>query len=200
VRSASSVCISSFGPDHTDLLRNLVHDVRQSKQVTLPSTVVIYAADMLERLAPKLLDGTSTFFTEEQMGKLGDSAADCGIDFGHFVLVGDIVQHAFTMPTRALGDAAAFKKDGERSVEPKTRQLSQTIDKLLGDASDPAHPLGGRPHQIVPMIVEGPSSRGRRHPHLRPGAVARPPFIQKARDDAIANIVARLKVTPDPTP
>lgn len=148
----------------THALYWLVHDhekkvhgdqARNKWTQTYSELVELHAEQLLEPLAPTLLDGGSAFFTEEQVAQLGGSAADCGIDFGEFVLVADVVQHNFTVPTRILGDPAAFKRDVERSVLTKTKQLSQTIDRLLDRVAHPAHPLGRRPERIVPMVVEG---------------------------------------------
>jgi hypothetical protein len=66
---------------------------------TYSELIEMHAENLLKPLAPPVLGGGSTFFTEDQVKLLGGAAADCGIDFGDFVLVADIVQHQFTVPT-----------------------------------------------------------------------------------------------------
>jgi hypothetical protein len=127
---------------------------------TFSELVEIHAENLLELLAPHVFDGGSAFFTEEQVGKLDGSAADCGIDFGEFVLVADIVQHAFTIPTRAYANVETFYTDIERAVVVKTRQLNGTIDRLLTTPDHPNHPFARRPDRVVPVRVEGANFPG----------------------------------------
>jgi hypothetical protein len=148
----------------THALYWLVHDyekrvhgdkARSKWAQTYSELVELHAEHLLRLHAPALLDGSSTFFTEEEVGKLGGSAADCGIDFGDFVLVADIVQHNVTLPARAYSNIASFKDDIAKSVLGKARQLDGTIQKLLSEVANPNHPLGRRPDRVVPMVVEG---------------------------------------------
>jgi hypothetical protein len=133
---------------------------------TYSELVEIHAENLLRPLAPTVFGGGSAFFTEDQVKLLGGAAADCGIDFGDFVLVADIVQHQFTVPTRAYADAKTFDRDVAKAVVAKAKQLSNTIDQLLTQPEHPAHPLGPggpgaitaallRPGRVVPMVVEG---------------------------------------------
>lgn len=122
---------------------------------TYSELVEMHAERLLKDAAPPMNDGTSSFFTEETVGLLGGSAADCGIDFGGFVLVADIVQHNVKVPARAFADASAFRDDVKKSVLGKARQLDNTIKQLLTKVDHPAHPLKRRPRRIVPMVVEG---------------------------------------------
>ncbi|GAA2492314.1 hypothetical protein [Terrabacter carboxydivorans] len=122
---------------------------------TYSELVEMHAEHLLKDAAPPMLDGTSSFFTEETVRLLGGSAADCGIDFGDFVLVADIVQHNVKVPARAFADASAFRDDVKKSVLGKARQLDDTIEQLLTKVAHRAHPLGRRPRRVVPMVVEG---------------------------------------------
>lgn len=117
--------------------------------------VEIHAEDILERLAPPLLGGGSAFFTEEQLGKLGGSAADCGIDWGNLVVIADVVQHQMTVKTRMLGDVDAFEADMKATVLKKAKQLDGTVTVLLDSPEHPAHPLGPRPERLLPVVVQG---------------------------------------------
>lgn len=122
---------------------------------TYSELVEIHAENLIRPLAPTVFGGGSAFFTEDQVKLLGGAAADCGIDFGDFVLIADIVQHQFTVPTRAYANAKTFDRDVAKAVVAKAKQLSNTIDQLLTQPEHPAHPLGRRPARVVPMVVEG---------------------------------------------
>ncbi|MGI8622902.1 MAG: hypothetical protein ACR2NB_05305 [Solirubrobacteraceae bacterium] len=116
--------------------------------------VELYAEDILARLAPTR-GGQTTFFSEEQLKLLGDTAVDCGIDFGDYLLIADVVQHQMTVPTRALCQIDAFEKDMHATVHKKVRQLNGSIRALLGKPTHPAHPTGARPQRILPVVVQG---------------------------------------------
>jgi hypothetical protein len=148
----------------TNALYWLVHDherdrlgdqARRAWTQVYSELVELHAEDILARLAPTLLAGASAFFTEEQVGKLGDSAVDCGIDFGDFVLLADIVQHQMTVPTRMLCQANAFEHDMQAMVLKKAKQLHGTARALLTKPEHPQHPLGRRPQSLLPVVVQG---------------------------------------------
>jgi hypothetical protein len=148
----------------TSALYWLVHDheksvhgeqARRAWTQTYSELVEIHAEDILARLAPTLLGSGSTFFTEEQLGLLGDSAVDCGIDFGDFVLLTDVVQHQMTVPTRMLGEVSAFEADMKATVLKKAKQLNGSARALLTKEGHRAHPLGRRPERILPVVLQG---------------------------------------------
>ncbi len=148
----------------TSALYWLVHDherdvhgdqARRAWTQTYSELVEIHAEDSLCRMAPTVLGGGSAFFTEEQLGLLGGSAVDCGIDFGDYVLLADVVQHQMTVPTRLLGQVAAFKRDMKATVLKKAKQLDGSVSTLLASAGHHAHPLGRRPDRILPVVVQG---------------------------------------------
>ena len=142
----------------------LVHDhekahhgdkARNQWTQTYSELIELHAEALMRHLAPMLLDGSSAFFTEEDVAALGGKAADVGIDFGSSVLVADVVQHAFTVKTRTQLDPDAFDRDIARAVTAKAKQLNGTIQLLLDKVEHPSHPLGRRPERVVPMVVEG---------------------------------------------
>lgn len=148
----------------TSALYWLVHDhekltngdlARQAWTQTYSELVEIHAEDILRRISPTILGGGESFFTEEELGQLGDSAVDFGIDFGDFVLLADVVQHQMTVPTRLLGQQSAFEKDMEATVLKKIRQLHGSSRALLTKDGHKAHPLGRRPDRILPVVVQG---------------------------------------------
>jgi hypothetical protein len=113
--------------------------------------VEIYAEDILKGFAGQ----KHIFFTEEQLMPLGGSAVDCGIDFGDFLLLADVVQHQMTVPTRMLCNADAFERDMKATVLKKVKQLDGSASALLGQTARPDHPIGRRPHRILPIVVQG---------------------------------------------
>lgn len=142
----------------------LVHDhekkthgehARRAWTQTFSELVEIHVEDQLRRLAPPIIGGATSFFTEEDLASLGASTADAGIDFGSAVLLAEVVQHQMTVPTRQLGDVAAFRQDMEISVLKKAQQLSGTADVLLREPTHPRSPLKRRPARIFPIVVEG---------------------------------------------
>jgi hypothetical protein len=116
--------------------------------------VEAHAEALISRFAPPVF-GASSFFSEEQLRPLGGATADCGVDFGTFVLVADIVQHHLTVPTRSLCVPESFRSDMEKTVLKKVRQLHGTIDVLLDKVGHASHPLGRRPGRILPAVVQG---------------------------------------------
>lgn len=112
----------------------------------------LYAEDILAEFGAG--DGR-VFFTEESLVPLGSSAVDCGIDFGDFVLLTDVVQHQMTVPTRMLCELPAFERDMRATVLKKVKQLDGSVTALLERTNHPAHPLGRRPTRILPVVVQG---------------------------------------------
>lgn len=112
--------------------------------------------DMLRPLAPRILGGGQTFFTEEDFERaFGGKTADAGIDFGADFCLFEVVSGFLHTETRLRGNVDQFKKDVERFVLKKARQLHETATQLLRDES----PLTGlRDHEgrrVMPVIVVG---------------------------------------------
>ncbi len=133
---------------------------RRAWTQTYSELVEIHAEDILARLAPTLLGPGSTFFTEEQLGLLGDSAVDCGIDFGDFVLLTDVVQHQMTVPTRLLGEVSAFETDMKATVlkegQAASRQRPSAADQEQASSTSARttsrpHPARRRPGRRFPV-------------------------------------------------
>lgn len=112
--------------------------------------------DMLQLLAPEILGGGRTFFTEEDFAHaFGGRIADAGIDFGADFCLFEVVSGFLHTETRLHGNIEQFKRDVERFVLKKARQLNETATQLLKDES----PLTGlRNHEVrrvIPVIVVG---------------------------------------------
>ncbi|MCX4970554.1 hypothetical protein OHA98_38570 [Streptomyces sp. NBC_00654] len=145
----------------------LVHDhekYQHGERARLQWTQV-YAAmvedrvkEQLRRLAPPLVGaGASTLFTEDDLALAfpKTKAADVGIDFGTSTVLVEIVSATVSVATREHADADAFRKDAEKIVVKKARQLSVTAHNLLTDPQ-PAHsPLTGPAKKIFPVAVRG---------------------------------------------
>jgi hypothetical protein len=91
------------------------------------------AEDELRPQSPTLLNGASTFFTEDDIGQAypGSKTADAAIDFGSAFVAVEIVSGQLKTETRIDGDPHAFAADMERIAYKKIRQLDATAKNLL---------------------------------------------------------------------
>jgi hypothetical protein len=116
------------------------------------------AEDQLRQLAPPLVTSTaSTFFTEEDLQHAFPSSknTDAGIDFGADVVLVEVVSATVTVATRETPDAESFRKDAEKIVMKKARQLHATAVNLLTDPQPPGSPLHAPAQRIFPVVVCG---------------------------------------------
>jgi hypothetical protein len=148
----------------------LVHDyerdtrgdaARQRWTQTYGKMIELRVESQLRRLALPLLGGGSTYFTEEDLqaafskGKSADKAVDVGIDYGDATMLAEIVSAQVTVATRENADVDALKKDIERMVLKKVRQLDITAKNLLRDPQPEQSPLPAPARQIYPIVVRG---------------------------------------------
>ena len=150
------------------------------------------AEDQLRQLAPPLLASTaSTFFTEGDLQRPFPSSknADVGIDFGGDVVIAEIVSATVTIATRQTPDAESYRKDAEKIVLKKARQLHATAVNLLADPQPADSPLavpgdadlsGSGLRRAVPGQPDHPArrqppARSRRSPDRWPNSAACPP-------------------------
>lgn len=110
--------------------------------------------DSIRTMAPPVLDGSTTFYTEEDIGRgYGGKRADAAIHFGAHLALFEVVSGQLTVKTRVEGDVASFKADTEKMVMKKVRQLHETAAAILNDEV----PLTGHPNtlgvRIVPIVV-----------------------------------------------
>jgi hypothetical protein len=111
----------------------LVHDHERSTQGdkgreawnrAYGEMVELMAEDIIQPMEPPLLGGGSTYYDEEQFGKAYKSKkADAGVDFGKHMVLFEVVSGHLTTKTRIQGDLLSFKKDTEKLVLKKVRQL-----------------------------------------------------------------------------
>jgi hypothetical protein len=116
--------------------------------------------DQLRSMAPTLLEGdrTKAFYTEEDFERAygaGISRPDATIDFGHRMLVFEVQSGQLSKGTRADGDVEWFKRDTDRLILSKYRQLNSGGRALLNDpralTGDPLYP----DMKVLPFVVVG---------------------------------------------
>jgi hypothetical protein len=115
------------------------------------------AEDQLRAMAPPLVGGGSTYFTEDDLLSAfpGTKNCDAGIDFGGDVLLAEVVSGTATVPTREQANVMSFRADTERLVLKKARQLDATAKNLLTDPQPADSPVTDPDRRIFPIIVCG---------------------------------------------
>ena len=93
------------------------------------------AEDDLRPHAPRLIDGSATFYDEADVARAypGRKTSDCVIDFGPAVAIFEVVSARLVNATRIGGDRRAFEADMDKIVLKKVRQLDATAQCLLDD-------------------------------------------------------------------
>jgi hypothetical protein len=115
------------------------------------------AEDQLRRLAPPLVGGGTTFFTEEDLQAAfpGSKNSDAGIDFGELTLLAEVVTGQAALATRENADVTTYAKDIEKLFVKKARQLDETATCLLRDPQPDSSPLDKPAARILPVTVRG---------------------------------------------
>jgi hypothetical protein len=120
--------------------------------------VELFAEDSLRAMAPRLLgesEAGSTFYTEEDFQAAYEEGKKCDAAtyYGGTLLMTEVVSGRLSVPTRIEGSVEQFKKDTDRLVIDKCRQLHEAATAVLADE----HALTGfapTPHlRVVPVIV-----------------------------------------------
>ena len=128
--------------------------------VAYAEMVEALAEELVEALAPVLLDGSSAFFTEEDIKaafatkKETPPNIDAGVDFGMGVTLFEIVNKHMSLQARS-GDVAAFKTDVDQAVITKAGQLDGTAALLRRDPQPPASLLKEPAGMVFPIVVCG---------------------------------------------
>ncbi len=128
--------------------------------VAYAEMVEALAEELIEALAPVLLDGSSAFFTEEDIKtafatrKETPPNIDAGVDFGMAVALFEIVNKHMSLQARS-GDMAAFKTDVNQAVITKAGQLDGTAALLQRDPQPSASPLNKPADTLFPIVVCG---------------------------------------------
>ncbi len=114
--------------------------------------------DELRPLAPPLLDGSTSFYTEEDLERAYGAVLRCDvvIDLGDATLLVEIVSGQLTVQTRVHADLEKLESDFDRLVLGKCKQLDSTARNLFEDEE----PLTGvargrRTPRIIPALVVG---------------------------------------------
>jgi hypothetical protein len=113
-----------------------------------------YVLTIVERLAPPMLDGSSAFYTEDQLRDFARSKhCDCAIDFGADMVFVEVVGGRMSVKARIEGDPDALRVKTEQLVYKKAAQLDSIISDALHDESE----LTGCPaparRRYLPVIV-----------------------------------------------
>lgn len=108
-----------------------------------------FVASRFPTLAPAGLDG-ATYYSEDELKQAysRSKVSDGVIDMGSVFLPVEIVSGRLTVESRVHGDVAAFRRDTEKIVLKKARQLDAASKALLRD--EPA--LTGRSAVIGPRV------------------------------------------------
>ena len=128
--------------------------------VAYAEMVEALAEELVEVLAPLILDGSSAFFTEEDIKtafatkKETPPNIDAGVDFGMGVTLFEIVNKHMSLQARS-GNMAAFKTDVDQAVITKAEQLDGTAALLRRDPQPPASPLKKPAGAVFPIVVCG---------------------------------------------
>jgi hypothetical protein len=128
--------------------------------VAYAEMVEALAEELVKTLAPVLLDGSSAFFTEEDIKAAFATKRetppniDAGVDFGMGVTLFEIVNKHMSLQARS-GDMAAFKTDVDQAVITKAAQLDGTAALLRRDPQPPASPLKDPADTVFPIVVCG---------------------------------------------
>lgn len=120
--------------------------------------VELMAEDEIKTMAPIIFGdaGGETFFTEEDFkSAYGADLVDVSIHLGSAVVLFEIVSGQLTVDTRVHGKIDGLKKDIDKLVMKKVRQLSRAADELRADEQK----LTGFPPtpdlRVIPVVVVG---------------------------------------------
>lgn len=115
------------------------------------------AEEEVREMSPVLTgeDVGRSFYTEEDLEEAypGERAADAMVDYGDRVLVFEVVSGRPVVGTRVVGDPESFKRDTERLVLRKARQLHATCVALLADQETLTGRAPWPDRSIVPVVV-----------------------------------------------
>jgi hypothetical protein len=110
--------------------------------------------DQLRRFTPTLMDGSSAFFTEEDLEAVfpHGKRCDAGIDFGELTLLAEVFSGQAALKTRE-SDVRAYAGDIKKFFRDKAEQLHDTAANLLRDPQPAGSPLKAPARRILPLAV-----------------------------------------------
>lgn len=148
-----------FVHDHEKITRGSEKDRSRWTQ-GYGEMVELMVEDQLRPLAPVLLGGARerSFYTEEDLERAyGDGVGrpDATVDLKHHVLMFEVQSGRLSKGTRFDGDSEWFRKDTERLIIKKCRQLASGGRAVLADpealTGDPPYPG----MKVLPFVVVG---------------------------------------------
>jgi hypothetical protein len=137
--------------------RDAVGDAaRQTWTQAYGEMIELMVEDQLRRIAPPILGGGTSFYTEEDFSRAyAGKTCDAAIHFGAAIGLFEVVSGQLTVGTRIKGDPESFKADTEKLVIKKCRQLHEASLSVLNDETR----LTGAPAiealRVLPVIVVG---------------------------------------------
>jgi len=147
------------------------------------------AEELIQAITPILLDGSSAYFSEEDIRKAFGTKKqtppniDAGIDFTISVALFEVVNKAMSLKART-GVTEAFKTDVEQAIVEKTEQLDGTAKLLRRDPQPAGSPLAKPATKVFPVVVCGnhfplnPVTRNHIEERLRGTSVLQDPGTQ----------------------
>ena len=128
--------------------------------VAYAEMVEALAEELVQAIAPVLVDRSSAFFTEEDIKAAFATKSytppniDAGINFGMAAVLFEIVNKHMTLEARS-GDMTAFRNDVGQAVLGKAKQLDGTAALLQRTPQPPASPLNESASKVFPVVVCG---------------------------------------------
>jgi hypothetical protein len=120
--------------------------------------VELLVEDALRAMAPPVFGHVgANFYTEEDFGRAypGRKRADVAVDFGRGMVMTEVVAGNLTIGSRVEGDVGQFRRDVEKLVIKKYRQLNECSLAVLEDPSRLTGYSPPEPYRIVPVVVIG---------------------------------------------
>lgn len=142
----------------------LVHDSEKSKSDKHRQQWTQAYAEMVERLAldyirplsPPILGGGRAFHSEAEIkSAYNRKQCDGATDYGPEWILWEIVSAQPSVPTREEGSAEHFRRDVDRMVVQKARQLSFVASALLREKPEQRRLTVATPTRIIPVAVQG---------------------------------------------
>ena len=115
-----------------------------------------FVSERMPLLAPAGL-GSPAYFSEDEVRAAypGKKACDGVIDFGGVFLAMEVVSGRLTVASRVFGDIGAFRRDTEKIVLKKARQLDATARSLINNASALTGSSAAAYSRVCPLLVAG---------------------------------------------
>jgi len=111
----------------------------------------------LQRFAPPLLNGDTTFWGGEEVKRRlpGRKTCDAAIHFGDVLLLAETVNAQMSGPSRHAGELEQFKQDTQRLVIKKVHQLDSTAAAVIADETKLTGWTQAVASRVLPVCIQG---------------------------------------------